>query len=632
MKSSRDADPSHARYLAARPVRYRGYQRSSRYLTMSDGVRIAIDVCLPRGHGSGRLPTILRQTRYFRRFDVHPALHRLLGEATLDPMNAPMRSLMTSRGYAWVDVDARGSGASFGERPCPWYREGEVADCGEIVEWIIKQPWSNGRVGSTGVSYDGTTAEFLATIGHPAVRAVAPRFSLFDVFADVAFPGGLHHSYFTAVWEKANAALDRNVPGEMIALIYMLQAHGALPPKLAHAIDKPSSNALLARALTFGLGGVAPVDDDRSRSVLRAALASHSENYSVHDGAVHVTYRDDSPPNSPIVGQTSDYFSPHTYVEALRNVAVLNYGGFFDAGYAGSAVKRHQALCALGGRSQLLLGPWVHGGQLDLDPEAPGRKTTFDHAAELLRFFDAHLLEEPPPLPSPLAKVRYFLMGEGRWCESEAWPPQGTSEVELCLVPGRRLAPAPVDDGVDAFDVDLQVGSGKRTRWRTLLCPFLVADGKGRSESGYLSYDSDELSRDLHLTGQPVLVLDVRSSQPDFAMFVYLEDVTEDGEARVVTEGALRSLHRTELATTETKLSRAEASFRRADGRRLSPNERAVHVIELLPLAMRIARGHRVRLTLAGADVDHFTTPHVDGLLRWQIHLAGSRLLLPVQL
>jgi hypothetical protein len=631
VKPSRDADPSHAAYLSTRPRLYRGIERRSQYLEMRDGVRIAIDVCLPRGHRGERLPTILRQTRYFRRFLVHPLLRRALSETTLDPMNGPMRALLCSRGYAWVDVDVRGSGASFGERPCPWFLDGEVADGKEIVDWITKQPWSNGRVGSTGVSYDGTTADFLATTGHPAVRAIAPRFSLFDVFTDVAFPGGLHHAYFTAAWEKANAALDRNVPGEMVALIYMLQAHGALPPNLAHALDRPLSNAALARALTYGLGGVAPVDADQSRRDLTAALASHSENYSVHDGAVHVTYRDDSPPNSPLVGQTSDYFSPHSYVERMRDVAVLSYGGFFDAGYAGAAVKRHHALSALGADSELLLGPWVHGGQLDMDPDAPGRATCFDHAAELLRFFDRSLLEEPVAGTERSARVRYYMMGQGRWCAAETWPPTGTSEVELCFSPGRRLAPAPVQDGTDDFEVDLSVSSGKRTRWRTLLCPFLQADGAGRSKSGYLCYDSDALDRDLDLVGHPVLVLELASSQPDFAMIAYLEDVTEAGDARILTEGQLRSLHESRLGATEAKLPRALSSFFRGDARRLEPDQIASHVFELLPLAMRIRRGHRLRLTLGGADVDHFATPPSVGPLRWKIQLSGSRLLLPVR-
>ena len=631
VKLSRDADPGHDDYLRARPLRYRGFKRTSRYLEMRDGVRIAVDICLPRGLAAGeRVPAMIRQTRYFRRFRLQPALKPLLGQETLDPMNASMRRLFTSRGYAWIDVDARGSGASFGERPCPWWLDGEVADGAEIAEFVTKQPWSNGRVGSTGVSYDGTTAEFLAITAHPAVRAVAPRFSLFDAYADVAFPGGLHNSYFTQAWESANAALDCNAPGEMVALIYMLQTHGMLDPRLARRLDRPAISGLLSRIANFGLAGVAPVDGDRGARLLVEALASHSNNFNVHEGALETTFRDDSPPSAPLAGHTVDNFSPHSYVDRLKDVAVLSYGGWFDGGYAGSALARHAALTARGIDSRLLIGPWIHGGQLDMDPDAPGRHAAFDHAAELLRFFDGELWpEQAPGREQP--RVRWFEMGAGSWRESPSWPPPGTRAESFHLAPGRRLAREPAGaDATDAAEMDLSVGSGKRTRWRTLLCPYLHADGKGRSDHGYLVYESAPLELDLVIAGHPLLVLSLRSSASDGAIVAYLGDVTAGGEARLVSEGALRMLHGTRLVDGADALPRREASFLRKDARGLLPGQTASHVVELVPTGMRLRAGHRLRLSLGAADVDHFTTPPAPDGVRWEIDLSASRLILPV--
>jgi len=52
-------------------LRYRGFERTSRYLTMRDGVRIAVDICLPRGLAAGeRVSAMVRQTRYFQRFQL----------------------------------------------------------------------------------------------------------------------------------------------------------------------------------------------------------------------------------------------------------------------------------------------------------------------------------------------------------------------------------------------------------------------------------------------------------------------------------------------------------------------------------------------------------------------------------
>jgi putative CocE/NonD family hydrolase len=632
----RDGDASHATYLRARPRLYGRYSRTSRYLVMRDGVRIAIDVCLPRGIAAGvQVPTIVRQTRYFRRFRVHPAARPFLTEATLDPMNAPMRDLFTSRGYAWVDVDVRGSGASFGERPCPWYLEGEVKDGAEIVDFIVRQPWSNGKVGSTGVSYDGTTAEFLAVNRHPAVLAIAPRFSLFDVYADVAFPGGLHQSWFTQTWERANAALDRNAPGEFVALVLSFALHGSanarvvnpgsLPNLVARAADRADVQRWAKNVLTWALGGVPPVDDDRDDAILAQAIASHGKNWNVDEGAVDTTFRDDSPPSAPLPGFTSEAFSPRTYANELRDVAVLSYGGWFDSGYANAAAKRHEALA--GAQNELLLGPWVHGGALVMDPDGKG-KARFDHSAELLRFFDRHLLRDrsngaPPPA------VRYFMMGSGEWRSSARWPPEGTRSVALHFAEAHRLSNA-AGTGVDVYEVDPRTRAGRRSRWRTLVSPFLHADGAGRSQTGLLVYETVPLERDVEIVGHPVLVLCLSSSTPDGAIFAYLDDVDREGNPRLVTEGLLRTIHRTRLQAGEG-LARVEVSFLRTDALAPSPTEVVTHAVELLPLAMLLRRGHRIRLSLAGADVDHFKTPAAAGPTVWRVDRAGSRLLLPTQ-
>jgi len=641
MTLSRDADPSHVSYLARRRARHSGYDRTSRHLVMRDGTRIAIDVCLPRGLAPGeRVPTILRQTRYYRRFLVRPLMRPFARADLFDPMNAPMRNLFTSRGYAWVDVDVRGSGASFGQRPCPWWMDGEVKDGAEIVDFIVAQPWSNGRVGSTGVSYDGTTAELLATNQHEAVRAVAPRFALFDVYTDVAFPGGLHHAWFTETWERANAALDANRPDLFIGTALSFGIHGAREPRVAEAgalanrlarvADEPVAQAALRRALGAVLAGVPPVDDDRDGSLLRAAIASHTGNFNVHEGAVHMTFRDDAPPNAPLPGFTCDVFSPSSYATRTASAAVLSYGGWFDGAYANGATKRHRTLTARGGDHRLLLGPWVHGGQIDMDPDARERAAAFDHSAELLRFFDRHLA--PSVEPEDTARVRYYLMGAGEWRTADEWPPKGARTMTLHLARGRRLRSSP-DESADAFDVhdvDLTTGTGRRSRWRTLISPLVHADGEGRSKAGLLAYEGEPLERDLDVVGHPVLVLSMASSVVDGAVLAYLEDVDPGGHARLLTEGAIRTVHRSELVHDEGSLPRVSTSFLRADARRVPAGEAATHVIELLPLAMRLRAGHRIRLSLAGADVDHFATPPAEGRVTWRVLRAGSRLLLPV--
>ncbi len=640
MKRSRDADPSHREYLAKRPRAHRGYDRTSQHLVMRDGTKIAVDICLPKGLPPGaKIPTILRQTRYYRRFLVRRHARAFLPPSLFDPLNAPMRDLFTSRGYAWVDVDVRGSGASFGERPCPWYIEGEVKDGAEIVDFIVKQAWSNGRVGSTGNSYDGTTAEFLATNRHEAVRAIAPRCSLFDVYTDVAFPGGLHHSWFTETWERANEALDRNAPGDFIGTAVAFGLYGARDPRvgarLGRILDHDVAQTTLRAVLGGVLGGVPAVDGKEGEALLAAAIASHGNNYNVHSGAVHMTFRDDSPPNAPLEGFTSEFFSPSTYVEATGSAAVQSYGGWFDAAYANGAAKRHRVLTAQSSTRghRLLVGPWVHGGNIDMDPDTEVNATAFDHPTELLRFFDRHLA--PDVEGEDTAPARYYVMGRGVWRASESFPPPGTRTLTLGFADGRRLrergARGVSFEGHDLHDVDLSTGTGKRSRWRTLVSPMIHADGAGRTTAGLLAYESDPLEEDLEIAGHPVLELALRTNVPDSAVLAYLEDIDREGRARLVTEGAFRTIHRSRVIREGEAPPRAFSSFLRKDALRLEPDQPVTHAIELLPLAMLFRRGHRIRLLLAGADVDHFTTPGSKGEpVTWRIDRKASCLHLPV--
>ena len=91
---------------------------SSRYLTMRDGVRIAVDLYLPAALRDGeKLPAILQQTRYFRSMELRWPYRLFLGGRPFDHtgLYAKRRKRFVTSGYAWVVVDVRGSGASYGK-------------------------------------------------------------------------------------------------------------------------------------------------------------------------------------------------------------------------------------------------------------------------------------------------------------------------------------------------------------------------------------------------------------------------------------------------------------------------------------------------------------------------------------
>ena len=108
------------------------YTRRSLYVPMADGVRLAVDIYLPRHRAyDAKLPTLYTATRYWRAWRG-------------DPLPPTQRSWV-AQGYAVVNADVRGTGASFGQWYIP-YSPQEARDVGYLANWIARQPWSNGKV------------------------------------------------------------------------------------------------------------------------------------------------------------------------------------------------------------------------------------------------------------------------------------------------------------------------------------------------------------------------------------------------------------------------------------------------------------------------------------------------------
>ena len=135
------------------------------------------------------------------------------------PNAAKFRDMFVPRGYALVVVDVRGTGASFGTRDS-FRSPRERDDSREIADWVVAQPWSDGRIGATGISYPGAAADFLASTGHPAVRAIAPLFAVWDTWADHYYPGGIYLNRLAQVYDDLMVAMDHDRRDLLSRFIY----------------------------------------------------------------------------------------------------------------------------------------------------------------------------------------------------------------------------------------------------------------------------------------------------------------------------------------------------------------------------------------------------------------------------
>jgi len=198
---------SPSQYLTGRPETFTLPERPvSQYVEMRDGCRLAVDIYVPDGGQIPKqgVPTILILTPYYRRF----ALREGYDSATEPSPNIALyRDFFVPRGYALVVVDVRGTGASFGTRDS-FRSPAERDDLHEIADWIITQDWSDGTIGSTGISYLGAAACFLASTGHPAVKAIAPLFAVWNTYADHFYPGGVLLNQLASTYDDIMVGLD----------------------------------------------------------------------------------------------------------------------------------------------------------------------------------------------------------------------------------------------------------------------------------------------------------------------------------------------------------------------------------------------------------------------------------------
>jgi putative CocE/NonD family hydrolase len=562
-------------YTSPDRAHFKKVHMESFYVEMRDGVRLAVEVLRPAPLKDGKYPTLLHQTRYWRLPELRAPFH-LFSDGLLTHLGKMVREIVKS-GYVFVNVDCRGSGASFGTRPFPWSAN-EVEDGREMVDWILKQPWANGNVGSLGVSYTGTTSEFLLSTQHPAIKAVMPLFSLYDVFDDIAVPGGIPHDGFVKEWGRANQILDAN----------------RIP------VDD-----LIAKLL---VKGVKPVNGKHGKADLALAILEHQGNQGVHTTSEGVEFRD-QPSNNEVV-QSMDEFSPHTVTPKSNatQAAVYSGSGWMDGAYPHSSIRRF--LNTKNPVNKLMLGPWDHGAKFHITP-GKQRKTGPELAGEAIKFFDHYVKGYATGIDKE-PRVMYYTMQEERWKSANTWPAPGTKPMRLHLGAEGKLLAAPPSQVVAPLVVthSPDIGTGEYTRWRGLL---------GRATTGHLypdrkakgkllhSFTTEILKQSTEVTGHPWVQLWIRSQEKDGSFFVYLEDITPGGEVWYVTEGHRRAIHRKNLTEGMPYLDAVPTpSYHRVDAEPLPSGQPVLLAFDLLPTSYLFKEGHRIRISITTSDKDNF--------------------------
>lgn len=162
---------------------YSGIRIEKTWIAIPDGVKLAVTLYLPEGAKPGeKFPAILEYIPY-RKDDWQ------------ESWDYELHSYYVLRGYVSARVDIRGTGTSEGAPPEREYSRIEQSDCTETIAWLARQPWSNGNVGMTGISWGGFNALQMASRRPPALKAIIAVAATENLFHDdIHYIDGIMHA------------------------------------------------------------------------------------------------------------------------------------------------------------------------------------------------------------------------------------------------------------------------------------------------------------------------------------------------------------------------------------------------------------------------------------------------------
>jgi len=658
-------------YRKDRNARYRRARYSSCWITLKDGTKLACDYYVPEGAEKRKVAAVLHQCRYCRSFTLYWPIRCFVnwGRPVNLVGNSYTREIVGTGDMAMVQVDVRGTGASGGVYKRLWSAD-EQSDSQEILDWIVAQPWSDGRVGLWGLSYDANVAAFTVAQHHPSVKACVSMFYFWDLYRSLVYPGGVMLRSFAETWQSVNNILDSND----------LAGMGWFIPYLTR--------------------GVTPVEGDEV--TLRRHIRGHKDNWDACVDINAIRFKDDTAPSAHCKAEDMSLYAHAAELESSNTPCYL-YTGWMD----GSVMDCFANLKAgLPAGSEMIIGPWNHGGSQAAHLREGSRMSSFPHEREVLRFLLDHMppsqhsaagltfQSPPPPVPAGSYRMRYFTMGHyisqhgpSQWTSTIAprgTPPWPTEEGAGVTAYYLDSSAEHVEDGPDFFsympdltDIEAQraaAGGVKGYKFRAsggalrlgepseeeaqakhIMTHYKFANGSSRwsamlEPQNLIEYDmsgvlqtvftTKPLVSPMEVTGSPIVEFFVGTTSPhrDVDLYAYLLCVRPDDVARYVSEGVLRASHRLEnreeLDSMEWQAQPFEwipyHSHTLPDRKYLPMGAPVKLRFALMPTSTAFQKGDRLAVCVAGCDLKHFLVEHKEH--EFSIHTGGntpSRLLLP---
>ena len=462
------------------------------------------------------------------------------------------------RGYAVILQDVRGRYASDGVFD-PYKNEGN--DGYDTIEWAAEQAWSNGDVGTYGLSYPGAVQWLAAIQSPPHLQAMVPA---------MTFSSPRNFFYMNGVFD--------------LSWLPWVYSNIAPDARVRLGIEGARSDAEVAEQWES--------EKDEILNYLPLAELPY-----LRDEAPFYFEWLEHPPNDPW-WNWAEIRGRYDRTDA----AVLNISGWYDEAYGPEgATTNFNGLVAARDRNaantNLIIGPWQHGvgsvarqqlGVLDFGPDS-----TIDYDQELLRFFDTHLKQSDAGARAEPA-VRYFVMGANEWRVSEQWPPAEATSRQLCLA-GSAMQKGLQDCGGQSTETTSTFSADPQHPVVDPYGTFKAHDFQSLADrDDVLVFESEPLSESVTIAGNAAARLFVSCDCADFDLWVRLLDVYPDGRAiNLMSPGA--DVQRMSLRGNGTK------------AQLLTPGE--IYEVEIggLLTANQFAPGHRIRIQISASFAPHLS-------------------------
>ncbi|MDX6640645.1 MAG: uncharacterized protein QOF12_1656 [Solirubrobacteraceae bacterium] len=358
-----------------------GADWSQATITEPDGTTLHADILRPKGDTSAdKTPVILSIGPYFNHSGqtsaagpVENTSYDPIGQAGVGPSDRfadfVVGSGLLQKGYSFVMVDLRGFGGSSG---ClDWGGTGEQSDVVQAVHWAATQPWSTGKVGTYGKSYDAMTG-LIANALHPdGLGAVVAQEPVYDDY---------RYLYGDGIRRENSAATPA-----------LYDAIAATPGPLA---DDPAYNT----------GGATTPDCLGQNFIDQAANDDHTTDFWTQRNLI-TKVKGSEVPLFITQGLTENNTAPDGTAQFLQA-----HAGYERAWMGPWEHVRGNETCASGDSSTGCTASNV--GRLK-----EGRHGWFD---EVMRFYGQFLKGETPAVQDPPIAVQ---TNDGKWRAEQSWPP-----------------------------------------------------------------------------------------------------------------------------------------------------------------------------------------------------------------